>query len=126
MPDPRLIYRLLLKLYPARFREEYSGPLDRQFRDDYRELGTMRQRGWLWLSALADLAGSIPAEIFREVPQDLGYALRVWIAEMVDHGANKRTPDQHLDYIWFGRGYGVKARAFTVAKHQMDTEWKTV
>src|ERR1700693_4436540 len=78
MPDPRLIYRLLLKLYPARFREEYSGPLDRQFRDDYRELGTMRQRAWLWLSALADLACSIPAEIFRELRQDLGYALRVY------------------------------------------------
>jgi len=46
------------------------------------------------------------------------------IAEMVDHGANKRTPGQHLDYIWFGGGYGIKARAFTVAKHQMDTAWK--
>jgi hypothetical protein len=32
------------------------------------------------------------------------------IAEMVDHGANKRSPSQHLDYIWFGGGYGVKAR----------------
>ena len=46
------------------------------------------------------------------------------IAEMVDHVASRRTPDQHLDYIWFGGGYGVKARAFSVAKQQMETEWK--
>lgn len=46
------------------------------------------------------------------------------ITEMVDHGKNKRTPGQHLDYIWFGGGYGAKARAFTVAKQQMETEWK--
>ena len=46
------------------------------------------------------------------------------VAEMVDHGANRRTPGQHLDYIWFGGGYGVKARAFLMAKQQMDSEWK--
>ena len=31
------LYRFLLRLYPARFREEYGGPLEQQFRDDYRE-----------------------------------------------------------------------------------------
>jgi len=72
------IYRMLLKLYPARFREEYSGPLERQFHDDYRELGSKCQRAWFWLSVLSDLAFSIPAEICREVRQDLGYALRVY------------------------------------------------
>ncbi len=33
----RTIYRLLLKLYPARFREEYARPLERQLEDDYRD-----------------------------------------------------------------------------------------
>jgi phage/plasmid-like protein (TIGR03299 family) len=46
------------------------------------------------------------------------------IAEMVDHVPSRRTPGQHLDYIWFGGGYGAKARAFSVAKQQMETEWK--
>jgi phage/plasmid-like protein (TIGR03299 family) len=47
------------------------------------------------------------------------------IAEMVDHGKNKRTPGQHLEHIWFGGGYGIKARAFTVAKKQMEAEWRS-
>ena len=34
-------------------------------------------------------------------------------------GANRRTPGQHLDYIWFGGGYGIKARAFSVAKQSV-------
>jgi putative ABC transport system permease protein len=78
MADPNRIYRLLLKLYPARFREEYSGPLERQFRDDYRDLTTRRQRFWFWTRALADLGYSIPAEMFRELRQDAAYALRVY------------------------------------------------
>jgi putative ABC transport system permease protein len=78
MADPRTIYRLLLKLYPARFCEEYSGPLERQFRDDYREARGPAAKSWFWLHALADLALSIPAEIFREVRQDLHYAARIY------------------------------------------------
>jgi hypothetical protein len=34
---PARIYRWLLKLYPATFRETYGGPLARQFEDDYAE-----------------------------------------------------------------------------------------
>ena len=37
MADPQKIYRLFLKLYPARFREEYEAPLERQFVDEYSE-----------------------------------------------------------------------------------------
>ena len=78
MADPRTIYRLLLKLYPARFREEYSGPLERQFQDDYGEARGIAAKTWFWLHALADLAFSIPAEISREVRQDLHYAARIY------------------------------------------------
>jgi phage/plasmid-like protein (TIGR03299 family) len=45
------------------------------------------------------------------------------IIEMVDHGRNKRTPEQHPDHIWFGGGYSLKVRAFEVAKRQMDAGW---
>ena len=72
------IYRLLLKLYPARFREEYAGSLERQFQDEYREASGRGDKALLWLRALADLATSIPAQIAREVRQDLGYAVRVY------------------------------------------------
>ena len=78
MPDPNRIYRRLLKLYPARFREEYAGPLERQFLDDYRDLATRRQRFWFWLGVLADLGTSIPGEFFRELWQDVAYALRIY------------------------------------------------
>ena len=78
MPDPKNIYRLLLKLYPARFREEYERPLERQFRDEYNELEGNWQKTLFWLRALADLGISIPVEMFRELRQDLRYAVRVY------------------------------------------------
>ena len=64
------LYRLLLKLYPARFREEFGAPLERQFADEYRDAETAAGRAWLWLRALADLAVTVPAELLREIGQD--------------------------------------------------------
>ncbi len=78
MADPNTIYRMLLKLYPARFREEYETPLERQFRDEYRELPSFRSRAWFWACALADLAISVPTELAHELRQDLRYAFRVY------------------------------------------------
>ena len=37
MPYSQRIYRLLLKMLPAGFREEYGEPLERQFRDEHYE-----------------------------------------------------------------------------------------
>src|SRR5580658_2229171 len=71
------LYRLLLNLYPARFREEYAGPLQQQFLDDYRDAQTLGARCKLWLSALRDLAWSIPVELAHELKQDLSHSLRV-------------------------------------------------
>src|ERR1700722_4439931 len=71
------LYRLLLSLYPARFREEYAAPLQQQFRDDYREAQNFSARLNLWLSALRDLAWSIPIELSHELKQDLSHSLRV-------------------------------------------------
>ena len=78
MPDPRLIYRFLLKLYPARFREEYAGPLERQFQDDYAEATGLLDRLGFCLRAIQDLAVSVPGEFARELIQDLRYASRVY------------------------------------------------
>jgi len=71
------LYRLLLSFYPARFREEYRGPLEQQFADEYREARGARERARLWLHALRDLAWSIPVELAAELKQDLAHSLRV-------------------------------------------------
>jgi putative ABC transport system permease protein len=74
----KTIYRFLLKLYPARFREEFAAPLERQFVDEYRETATLGERTRLWLRTLGDLALTIPAELLREMGTDLRYAARVY------------------------------------------------
>ncbi|HVN82649.1 MAG TPA: ABC transporter permease, partial [Terriglobia bacterium] len=78
MTDPRRFYRLLLKLYPARFREEYETPLEQQFWDDYRNHRGTRARIVFWLHAFADLAMSVPAEFLQEVWRDLCCSVRVY------------------------------------------------
>jgi predicted permease len=78
MPDARRVYRLFIRLYPARFREEYAGPLERQFADDYREALAGGGRALFWLRVVTDLLFSIPAELAREAALDLRYAARVY------------------------------------------------
>jgi putative ABC transport system permease protein len=68
----------LLRLYPARFREEYAVQIERQLRDEYRALHSPRARALFWLRALVDLAVSIPTELTREIGQDLTYGARVY------------------------------------------------
>ena len=41
------------------------------------------------------------------------------VAELVDQGRDRRTKDQHLEYIWFGGGYTLKLQAFEMAKKQL-------
>jgi phage/plasmid-like protein (TIGR03299 family) len=38
------------------------------------------------------------------------------VAELVDHDGTRRAPEDHLESIWFGDGYLLKARAYEVAK----------
>jgi putative ABC transport system permease protein len=78
MPDTKRIYRALLRLYPARFREEYSAPMERLFDDEYRQTPGRADRLLLYLRVLADLTTSIPAQIAQEMRLDLHYALRVY------------------------------------------------
>ena len=76
--DSHRIYGLLLKLLPAGFREEYSEPLERAFRDEYHEAQGRRGRAMFWVRALTDLARYLPAQWGREVWQDARYAARVY------------------------------------------------
>jgi putative ABC transport system permease protein len=72
------LYRILLRIYPAGFREEFATELERQFSDEYREAKGRRERILLGLRALTDLAATAPAEIARELRQDLRYAARIY------------------------------------------------
>ena len=78
VPTPRRIYRLLVNLHPARFREEYGAQLERQFWDEYREERSRRGHILFWLQALGDLAISIPVQFAHEVRQDICFAARVY------------------------------------------------
>ena len=44
------------------------------------------------------------------------------ITELVDHTSKGRARIDHLEQIWFGDGYYLKARAFEIAKTQVN-EW---
>jgi predicted permease len=72
------IYRALLKLYPAAFREEYDGALQRQFKDDYAEVRSTSDLVRFWARTLLDFARSMPSQFAREIAQDSRHALRLW------------------------------------------------
>jgi putative ABC transport system permease protein len=71
-------YRLLIKLYPASFREQFGTELERQFRDDYSGVRRTRDVAHLWLWMLADVLVSMPKQFAMEVSQDAGHAFRLW------------------------------------------------
>ncbi|HWB82947.1 MAG TPA: ADOP family duplicated permease [Bryobacteraceae bacterium] len=78
MPDTPKFYRWLMRLYPARFREEYQPPMERQFQDEYRETDGRSGVAGLWLRTLCDVSGSAPREMAHELIQDLRYSARVY------------------------------------------------
>src|SRR5687768_9559417 len=71
-------YRLLLNLYPARFREEYQAPMERQFCDEYRGAHTGGERSRLWIAAVLDVARHAPRQFASEAWLDLRYTFRVY------------------------------------------------
>jgi putative ABC transport system permease protein len=76
--DVAKLYRKLLRLYPASFRQEYEGAMDRQFRDEQRDAQGWKEHAGLWLRAFSDVAVSAPRELVRELGHDLRFALRVY------------------------------------------------
>lgn len=80
MPDgpfPIRLYRWLMRLYPAGFRENYAEPMERQLRDELHESRRVPALVF-WIRLLMDLAISIPAQVAREAAQDSRYTLRLW------------------------------------------------
>ena len=81
MPDEPAslrLYRWFLKLYPATFRENYAGLLEREFRDELRDSTGIATLSILWIQLIADLAVSVPLQLAREIAQDARHTLRLW------------------------------------------------
>ncbi len=70
------LFRALLYCYPAEFRHEYGGEMERLFEDRLRE----EPRWRLWRDAVADLAFSAPREHASLLASDLRYAARTLAA----------------------------------------------
>ncbi len=81
MPDEPFsfrLYRQLLKLYPAGFRETYREALEREFRDEHNESTGAAALSILWIRITADLAISVPLQFSCEVAQDARHTIRLW------------------------------------------------
>jgi len=72
------VYRWVLRLYPAGFRENYARPMETEFRDELSESSGVWGSVAFWIRLLADLAISIPVQRSREISQDFKYTLRLW------------------------------------------------
>jgi putative ABC transport system permease protein len=79
-PFSLILYRWLLRLYPAGFRQDYAGPMERDFRDELAESSGVGALAALWVRLLVDLAVSIPVQVSRQVFQDFKFTLRLWAA----------------------------------------------
>jgi putative ABC transport system permease protein len=66
------LYRLLLRLYPREFREDYGAEMTSLYRARAREEGTVS----LWLALLSDLARTAPREHGSLLLRDTRYAFR--------------------------------------------------
>src|SRR5688572_11568407 len=73
------LYRWLLKLYPAGFRERYSDPIQRQFTEDFAEVRSTSGLTRFWGATLRDFVRSMPAQFAREIAQDTRHAFRLWL-----------------------------------------------
>ena len=81
MPDAPFslkLYRFLLKFYPAGFRDDYAGAMEREFRDELAESSGIYALAKHWIRLLTDLAISIPMQYSRELYQDSRHTLRLW------------------------------------------------
>jgi predicted lysophospholipase L1 biosynthesis ABC-type transport system permease subunit len=71
------VYNLLLRLYPAAFRNEYGGELRAVFARRRREAAGPLDAVALWLSTIADVAGNAALVHLDLLEQDLHYTARM-------------------------------------------------
>lgn len=76
----RRIYRWLLNLYPAGFRETYAGLMEQEFREELAESTDRWALLALWIRLLTDLAVTVPGQVGREFAQDTRHTFYLWLA----------------------------------------------
>jgi hypothetical protein len=85
------LYRMLLKLYPARYRREYEDAMAQCFRDQLRTATTPGERLRLWSHTLADVMMTVPARHLEGV------------VRLAHHGAFEDYNEQAKRAIFFAR-----------------------
>ena len=73
---PDRFYSILLRLYPAAFREEYEREMRASFRRQRRAEPGLAGRALLWISIIADTLATAPGEHFHMLMSDIRYGLR--------------------------------------------------
>jgi putative ABC transport system permease protein len=71
------LYRGLLILYPAEFRDEYGREMCLAFADQWREQGSAAGRALVWIHAALGVLAEAPKEHYHVMMQDLRHAIRV-------------------------------------------------
>lgn len=74
----RRVYRWLLGLYPAGFRDEYAALMEQALRDELAEAPNALAVVTVWLRLLSDLALSLPFQLGKAIWQDSKHTLRLW------------------------------------------------
>ncbi len=69
-------YRLLLRVYPVRFREEYEREMLLHYAEERAAAGSEWQ---FWIRLLTDLLSTVPALLLQEALQDLKHSWRVHV-----------------------------------------------
>ena len=77
MPRHDRFFRLLTRLFPREFRDDYAGEMTRTFDVERRHAGGGWSLGRLWLATLADIVRTAPAEHLDILTRDLRYAARM-------------------------------------------------
>ena len=102
------LYRLLLRLYPASFREEYGREMSGVFLQRYRRTTSAGERAALWLQTLGDVLLNAPAIHWDILRQDLRGAQRTLA----------RTPGFSITVMLVAAlGIGATTAAFSLADH---------
>jgi len=73
---PDKFYSILLRLYPAAFRDEYEREMRLAFKRRYRETDGLVKRAFLWLAILPDTFTTAAREHFDMLMHDIRYSLR--------------------------------------------------
>lgn len=78
MSLPERIYRLLLKAYPRRYRQQFEEQMGQLFADQLRAAATPGKRARLWRRTLLDFGRTLPARYLEAPAPRSRYGFEIW------------------------------------------------